>query len=130
MKMRIRGNSVRFRLTKSEVSQFCEIGKVEETVEFGLEPQQKFIYAVEATDAEKVSAVFENNRLCVLIPEREAKEWTNSNQVGIKAAQTTGGGEKGVQLRILVEKDFACLENRPGEDDSDAFPHPLEEKLC
>jgi hypothetical protein len=26
--------------------------------------------------------------------------------------------------RILVVKDFACLKDRPGEDDHDAFPNP------
>ena len=35
--------------------------------------------------------------------------------------QDVGGDEP---LRILVEKDFACLVEREGEDDSDAFPHP------
>jgi hypothetical protein len=27
-------------------------------------------------------------------------------------------------LKILVEKDFACLAPREGEDESDMFPHP------
>jgi hypothetical protein len=31
-------------------------------------------------------------------------------------------------LRILVEKDFACLAPREGEDESDMFPNPLSGK--
>jgi hypothetical protein len=27
-------------------------------------------------------------------------------------------------LGILVEKDFACLAPREGEDESDMYPHP------
>jgi hypothetical protein len=27
-------------------------------------------------------------------------------------------------LRITLEKDFACLAPREGEDESDNFPHP------
>ncbi|MGH8167708.1 MAG: DUF7009 family protein [Woeseiaceae bacterium] len=34
----------------------------------------------------------------------------------------------GDELSILVEKDFACLAPREGEDDSDKFPNPLEGK--
>ena len=32
--------------------------------------------------------------------------------------------EDGDSLKILVEKDFACLVAREGEDESDMFPHP------
>jgi hypothetical protein len=28
------------------------------------------------------------------------------------------------ELRIVVEKDFACLTAREGEDESDNFPNP------
>ena len=34
--------------------------------------------------------------------------------------------DDGGVLNILVEKDFACLAPREGEDESDMFPHPLE----
>ena len=32
--------------------------------------------------------------------------------------------DNGDVLSILVEKDFACLAPREGEDESDMFPHP------
>ena len=32
----------------------------------------------------------------------------------------------GNSLKILVDKDFACLAPREGEDESDMIPHPLE----
>jgi hypothetical protein len=122
MKLRIRGNSVRLRLTQSEVARFGEVGLVEEIVEFGALPEQQMIYALEAAaDGENVGAAFENNRLRVSIPRIQAEKWVNSNQMGIEAEQTVNGGKR---LRILIEKDFACLDTRPGEDDADAFPHP------
>ncbi len=34
--------------------------------------------------------------------------------------------DDGDSLKILVEKDFACLAPREGEDESDMYPHPLE----
>jgi hypothetical protein len=127
MKLRIRGNSVRLRLTQSEVAQFRETGQVEEIVEFGLEAQQQFIYSLSSGDNESPTAVYKNNRLTVFVPKDEARQWTQTNQVGICAAQSTGEEKR---LEILIEKDYACLEERAGEDDSDAFPHPLAGKAC
>lgn len=124
----MKNNSVRLRLTQTETARFAETGRVEETIEFGLEPYQKFIYAIETdTEIEEIQAFIENNRITVLIPKTQAETWTNTAQVGIENEQTIGGEKS---LRLLVEKDFACLEPRKGEDDRDAYPHPLEGKVC
>lgn len=128
MKLRIRGNSIRLRLTKSEVEQFSETGEVKETVEFGLKENERFVYAlISAEVVNSPTAVFENNQLSVFLPKWEAENWTQTNEVGISAEHPIGNDKF---LRITVEKDFACLEERPGEDDSDAFPNPLEGKNC
>lgn len=128
MKLRIRGNSIRLRLMKSEVAQFGEIGEVKETVEFGLQERERFTYAlISSENINAPSAVFENNQLSVFLPKPEAEIWVQTNQVGIRAEHLIGNDKS---LQITVEKDFACLEDRPGEDDSDAFPHPPEGKNC
>ena len=128
MKLRIRGNSVRLRITKTEVAQFGETGLVKETVEFGTEPHKQFVYELTSSaQVEDVQATLEINRLTVMIPESRAKEWTQTNQVGLGAEQSAGDGKT---LRILIEKDFACLDDRPDEDESDAFQNPLEGKAC
>ena len=48
--------------------------------------------------------------------------------VGESTEQVAIAGEQrlddGALLTLLVEKDFACLAPRPGEDESDMFPHP------
>ena len=36
MKLRLQGNSLRLRLTRSEVMYLCEAGMVEESVDFGI----------------------------------------------------------------------------------------------
>ncbi len=61
------------------------------------------------------------------VPKSVAGKWTNSEQIGIEALQLI---EDQKHLRILIKKDFACLEKGTGEDDSDAFPHPLEDREC
>lgn len=120
MKMRVRGNSIRLRLTQSEVKIFGENNLIEESIEFGGE--KNLIYALESkSDVEKVKAEFNENRVVITIPRNEANNWINSNRIGIKAEQNIGGEKF---LRLLIEKDFACLETREGEDESDAFPHP------
>jgi hypothetical protein len=128
MKLRIRGNSIRLRLTKSEVAQFAEKGLIEETVEFGVREDQRFIYSLSVSaEIQTVRANLENKRISVLVPKSQAVRWANTNEVGIRLAQSLGGEKT---LQILIEKDFACLEDRPGEDDSDAFPHPENGKTC
>jgi hypothetical protein len=128
MKLRMKNNSVRLRLTRTELARFGETGRVEEVVEFGLEPHQQFVYALVAdSEIESVQAAIENNLVRIMIPKTQADEWTGTEQIGIVAAHTIGGGRI---LRLLIEKDFACLEPRAGDDDTDAFPHPLEGKGC
>ena len=128
MKLRMKNNSIRLRLTQSEVARFAETGRVTETIEFGLEPFQRFAYALRSdSETEEIQAVIESNRITVLIPKAQADEWTNTARIGMAGEQNIGAEKT---LRLLVEKDFACLEPRPGEDERDAFPHPLEGKAC
>lgn len=128
MKLRLKNNSVRLRLTQTETARFAETGQVKEKIEFGLEPYQQFIYALETdSEIEEIQAIIENNWITVLIPKTQADEWTQTAQVGMEAEQMIRGGKT---LRLLIEKDFACLEARTGEDETDSFPHPLEGKVC
>ena len=114
MKLRIRDNSLRLRLTRSEVDAFATSGRVEARTPFGA---KALVYAIaHEPSADRVSARFANDEILVLVPTKTARAWASSEDVGIEA---TDGA-----LRVLVEKDFACLKPREGEDDEDAFPHP------
>ena len=117
MKLRIRGNSIRLRLTKSEVKKLDEQGLVEEKTDFG--NGQVFVYAISASkNVETVEASFGNNRIEICIPQAVAETWANNEEVGISVNQ-------GV-LKLLIEKDFNCLIPRNTEEDADTFPHPKE----
>lgn len=121
MKLRIRGNSIRLRLTKSDIAQFAASGRVEEILEFGF-AKPAFCYRLDKTaEADTVSASFEDNCLKISIPVVDAEEWVKSERVGIESAQPAGDNNV---LRILIEKDFACLDNRAGDEDSDTFTNP------
>ena len=121
MKLRIRGNSIRLRLTRSEIAQFADTGSVEERVEFGFTKPALFYRLDRTDDGNGARANFEDQCLSVSIPAADAEKWIESEQVGIEGMQPIGINQV---LRILVEKDFACLAERVNEDDSDAFTNP------
>src|SRR5262245_17428494 len=119
MKLRIRGNSIRLRLTKGEVDQFRTKGEVSESVNFGDSVMRYSLRA--AVDGDMPCASFGDGELSIIVPKHYGDAWAESDEVGIEGAQPVGDGQA---LRILIEKDFECLAERPGEDDSDAFPNP------
>ncbi len=119
MKLRIRGDSIRLRLTQSEVKQLADAGRVEESTHFG--PDERFTYAIVTSGNAHVEAKLEARTIEVSVPAATARAWATSDSVGIEGSRDLGDGKA---LRILVEKDFACLTERPHEDDADAFPNP------
>ena len=119
MKLRIRDNSVRLRLTRGEVDQLRDDGLVSARTEFP--GGREFQYVVEASPASvKPGAFLSGYIMTVRLPETSVLAWANSEQVSIKGEQLLDDDK----LTILVEKDFACLAPREGEDESDMFPHP------
>jgi len=120
LKLRIRDNSIRLRLTRPEVERANSDGLVKGQVQFA--GSNSFAYILESSPATvKPEAHISNNVLTVRIPQLDVKRWAESDQVSITSEQDVNDG---AQLKILVEKDFACLAPREGEDETDMFPHP------
>lgn len=122
MKLRIRGNSIRLRLTQSELTEIGLDGEVRETVSFGGGTRLTYALVRGAHDSEP-TATLRDNALTVQLPAATIEEWVRTDRVSIRTTQRL---DDGGDLQLLVEKDFACLEPRPGEDESDMFPHPGE----
>jgi hypothetical protein len=121
MKLRIRGHSIRLRLTQTEVDTLRDAGIVAEHTAFG--SGRALTYAVVcADDADTIRAGFEEDRITVSIPRSQVVGWVDSDQVSLEGSQAAAGGEV---LALLVEKDFKCLHRPPAVDDADTFPHPL-----
>lgn len=116
MKIRIKENSLRYRLTRSEVEKFALEGVFKEKVTIG---EESLVYLLQRTSESEMRATLHTNLITLLLPENLADEWTQTDKVGI---ETHDG-----PLHILVEKDFTCLEN-VDEDQSDNYPNPLAEK--
>jgi hypothetical protein len=119
MKIRIKGNSIRYRLTKTEIDNFGKNGWLEERTEFPNGPS--FQYRLERkAGIETLEADFSDNRICVYVPGTIAAEWTTTNIVGYDYKVNIGEGK---ELFLLIEKDFVCLDHT-FEDQSDNYPNP------
>ena len=121
MKLRIRGNSVRIRVTRSEVARLSEGERVEQATQFS--PTARLRSSVEPSSRVGAPvAELSDSSIRVLLPQGQVRAWANSDQVTIDAMQDAG---EGTLLQILVEKDFQCIHSR-SEESADAFPNPRE----
>ena len=121
MKLRIRGNSLRLRLKRGEVESLAAGNKLIEETEF---PGSVFSYSLELSDNEDMVASFSNGRIEISMPREIIPEWADTDLVTLYTEQELSADRK---LKILVEKDFTCLEpghHRNCEDDDDTYPHP------
>ena len=119
MKLRIKGATLRLRLTQGEIRALLEEGSVQERVPFA--PGVSLIYRLRRDAAARdIAATFRDGVLEIRVPEGTAREWCTSGLVTLAHEQAVQDGS----LRITLEKDFACLAPREGEDESDSFPHP------
>jgi hypothetical protein len=123
MKIRIKGNSIRYRPTKTEIDNFGRNGWLEEKTEFLNGPS--FHYRLERkAGIENMEASFCGNRICIFVPEKITTEWTTTDIVGFDTKIKIGIVK---ELALLVEKDLVCLDHT-FEDQSDNFPNP--NKAC
>ncbi len=120
MKLRIQDNSIRLRLNRREVSEFEADGRVEAFV--GFPGDRRLTYVLERAQGSQMHAAFEGDRIHVRVPEALAREWSVTDQVGIRERQMLAGGG---ELDIVVEKDFQCMHNATEGPDPEAFPNPL-----
>lgn len=118
MKLRVLGNSIRLRLSQSDLTALLDSGAVEENVVFPAGPV--LTYRLESSEADDAEADFSDGRVVVRFPALDIERWAQPEQVTMRAELSLGDG----QLELLVEKDFRCLSPREGEDDSDLFPNP------
>ena len=115
MKLRLQGNSVRLRLTRSEVERLRETGLVEESVDFGA--GDVFAYRLHSTSEQGPVAVgYRHGAMTVSVPSEGAQAWAVPGEEGIYAQSGP--------VSISIEKDFRCLTRSHEESERDAFPHP------
>jgi len=125
MKIRIKGNSIRYRLSQSEVKRFSETGHIMESTVFGDVPEKCFNYALRSkAGIAGMEAAFEGTTICLFVPEEAVQHWYHSEQIGFENNYDVAAG---TSLHLLLEKDFVCLD-KTDEDQSDNYPNP--NKAC
>jgi hypothetical protein len=121
MKLRIRGDTIRLRLKRSEVDQIAAGTSIVEETHF---PDSVLTFRLDVSESIAISASFDNGCLAVNVPKSKALDWSDTDDVSLYAEQRLLGTGS---LSILIEKDFKCLEpghHRDCDDDEDTFPHP------
>jgi len=114
MKLRIKGNSIRLRLTKSEVNQLLEKGEVSDQCYI---IDRALIYTILIDDSNDKRVSFYNNKIQVSLKKYETLKWGREDEVTIKHILENG-------FNLLIEKDFKCLIERPEENNDDMFENP------
>lgn len=126
MKLRIKGNSLRVRLTPSEMTRLLETGRIAETIHFASDENACLTYALEHTpDDVAISVRYAPREVTVVLSSAEARRWSSGDDVGLYGETATARGP----LQLAVEKDFACLDKNDAEN-VDTFPHPHQGAVC
>jgi hypothetical protein len=121
MKLRLLDDSIRLRLSRSEVVAASERGFVESQTRFA--DGSVFTYALEASqDGSGASAAYHRDRMVVKLPAGEISAWANDDDaVSLRGEVRLADG---APLKVLVEKDFKCRVPQGEEDQSDLFQNP------
>jgi hypothetical protein len=111
MKLWIRGNSLRLRVSKTELAKLADTGKAEDTVRFSSE--QGLRYGIEVRPTGAVTAIFSGDAILVTLPKPRLDLWLRPSEVSVEGSQPIGGGKI---LQIVLEKDDAPGARTDGVD--------------
>ncbi|HVI46933.1 MAG TPA: hypothetical protein VM802_18785 [Chitinophaga sp.] len=123
MKIRLRGNSIRYRLDKNDVELLETAGKAESSTHIGAGVLH---FCVRGKDIDNPAIKMEHDGVHLLVPNTILIKWYTPQEVGF---EFTFPNTDGTELKVLVEKDFQCLTQRD-EDDSQAFDNPMAGQNC
>jgi hypothetical protein len=116
MKLRIKSNSLRYRLTRSDVDTLSKEGYLEEQISF---PGHALLYAIQLTEGKILTASYIDNKITLSMSHKMIQEFVDTDRIGFE--------NRSEELYLLVEKDFTCLDEID-EDQSDNYPNPLAKK--
>lgn len=118
MKIRIYDDSIRLRLDRSEVEQLGQGQAV--TCQTHFPDGGVFSYALAAA-GNVVAAHFADGCITLEVPASTLSDWAaDETAVSITQEQALAHGP----LKLLIEKDFECLDPRPGENQDNRFKNP------
>jgi hypothetical protein len=119
VKLRIKGDSLRLRLSQGEMRVLADSGEVADHISFPGGVALTYRLRMDRNIA-SISVSYASDLIDIRVPRELSERWCGTDLVTLSASQPLAAGE----LRIVLEKDWACLAPREGEDESDNFPHP------
>ncbi|HVJ85005.1 MAG TPA: hypothetical protein VM452_05125 [Caulifigura sp.] len=119
MKLRIHGQTIRVRIDQHDLEQLLRDGRVTDETRFGDEPDRCFSCLLEiAGPPNSLPGVdYDRGRFVIQLGRDTANDWRNADLVGFKTTREEGGR----MIRLMLEKDFACLDRPVGEEREDAY---------
>lgn len=114
MKIRIKGSTLRLRLSQDEVRTLEETGLVTEECKL---LNSSFTYSLLSGDQEKITADIQENHIRVIMPKSMVGGWFADKKIGYSETMSNG-------CFLLIEKDFQCLVPRDHEDESNLYKNP------
>lgn len=118
MKIRMKGNSIRLRLSKTDLRKLEQNEIVKEQTNFG---NNILLYQlIPSALHQHLDASLQSSKIEIYIPQSFSAVWNSNDIVSISENKNL---QDGSQLHILVEKDFQCLD-KTSEDQSDFFVNP------
>ncbi len=124
MKLRLKSNSLRLRLTQSEVQSLAAGILVQDRTQFSSSASLHYVIQ-SSPSAAGISADFRDQIVAVTVPEAMVRKWATTDQISMEAEHQIAPE---CVLSLLIEKDFTCLNPRTPGEDADAFPNPAAEK--
>jgi uncharacterized membrane protein len=111
MKLRIKGDSLRLRVSRSEVARLLAGDCLEDTIHFAPEASAKFTYALQQEpSASRPTVQYAGSKVTILIPADQVNVWGVTDQVGI--AEVISLGSVGT-LALLIEKTIKIRSRIP-----------------
>jgi hypothetical protein len=116
------------RLDRRDIEGLIDRCRIDAAVRFGPGSGLAFSYAVEvgAAPRNRPTASYVAGRLSIVIDRDDAEAWRDGDRVGFDHEQVVDGGV----VRVLLEKDFACLDRPVGEESDDAWAFPNPSAVC
>lgn len=127
MKLRIKGDSLRLRVSRSELDRILCGERVEDTVHFSSDPDAKLTYSLgSASLGASTGVLYSPGQVAILLAKDDMETWGDPSQVGIYTSVGIGSENS---LELVIEKDFACLD-RSDEDNTGTFENPHAAANC
>ncbi len=104
MKLRIRGQELRYRLDPEELTILLEQGVLENSIHIGPEPDQRLVFGlISSTSSTNTTVIYEKGHVAIVIPV------PNLQKLNQESISHTLAIEPNVSLTVVVELDQPCV---------------------